>query len=278
MSGKGRRLDILLEEDGFFPSRQIARTAIMDGAVLVNGQKITKPGTHIKEGAKIELTNQAQKPRYVSRGGQKLEKALSEFKIDPTGAICLDVGASTGGFTDCLLQHGAAFVYAVDVGYGQLAWSLRTDARVKVFERWNARTLEPEKLIEGTDKGLPSIAVIDVSFISIAKILPALITCLAEESRLIALVKPQFEAGRDQIGKGGVVRSPDVHATVICQIIKTAQDLQLTSTALTFSPIKGPEGNIEFLLLMEPGKSNGLSEDEVRSIVTSSHAELSAGK
>ena len=282
MSVKGKRLDLLLEEGGYFPSRQTARTAIMDGAVLVNGVKVTKPGQHIKDGAKIEITAQGQKPRYVSRGGFKLEKALQCFEIDVNGRICLDVGASTGGFTDCLLQHGAAFVFAVDVGYGQLAWSLRSDPRVRVFERWNARTLDAQKLLDGTDKDLPSIAVIDVSFISIEKILPALSTCLnaGSATQLIALVKPQFEAGKDEVGKGGVVRSAEIHKKVVLNVMNAATNLGFQCVGLNFSPIKGPEGNIEFLLhLRRPAASEqspcaSLSEADVDTTVNAAHQGL----
>ncbi len=258
MSVKGKRLDVLLEDGGYFPSRQTARTAIMDGAVLVNGVKVTKPGQHIKDGSKIEITSQALKPRYVSRGGFKLEKALQCFQVDVKDRICLDVGASTGGFTDCLLQHGASYVFAVDVGYGQLAWSLRSDPRVKVFERWNARSLDPDKLLAGTDQGLPSLAVIDVSFISVEKILPALINCLdsSEDTLIIALVKPQFEAGKAEVGKGGVVRSPETHTKVLRKVIEAASQSQLQAVALSYSPIKGPEGNIEFLLAMRKAKES----------------------
>lgn len=275
MSVKGKRLDVLLEESGYFPSRQTARTAIMDGAVLVNGIKVTKPGQHIKDGAKIEITTQGQKPRYVSRGGFKLEKALQCFQIDVNGRTCLDVGASTGGFTDCLLQHGAKFVFAVDVGYGQIAWTLRTDPRVKVFERWNARSLDPDKLTDGGSLPRPSIAVIDVSFISIEKILPALIDCLDEsqESLVVALIKPQFEAGKGEVGKGGVVKSADTHKKVILKVISAASTAGFQCIALNYSPLKGPEGNIEFLLEMKRvvdgnfDPNNNISEASVGELV-----------
>lgn len=280
MSVKGKRLDVLLEDGGYFPSRQTARTAIMDGAVLVNGVKVTKPGQHIKDGSKIEITSQALKPRYVSRGGFKLEKALQCFQVDVKDRICLDVGASTGGFTDCLLQHGASFVFAVDVGYGQLAWSLRSDPRVKVFERWNARSLDPDKLLAGTDQGLPSLAVIDVSFISVEKILPALITCLdsSEDTLIIALVKPQFEAGKGEVGKGGVVRSQETHRKVLRKVIEAASQSQLRAVALSYSPIKGPEGNIEFLLAMRKAKESiqalESTEQLIQTIVEEAHHSL----
>ncbi|MBX9571307.1 MAG: TlyA family RNA methyltransferase [Candidatus Obscuribacterales bacterium] len=282
MSVKGKRLDVLLEEGGYFPSRQTARTAIMDGAILVNGVKVTKPGQHIKDGAKIEITSQAQKPRYVSRGGFKLEKALQHFSVDVKDKVCLDVGASTGGFTDCLLQHGATFVFAVDVGYGQLAWSLRTDDRVKVFERWNARTLAPEKLLADTQFALPTIAVIDVSFISLEKILPAVIGCLnkSTEAQVIALVKPQFEAGKAEVGKGGVVKEASTHKLVLLRVIEAATKIGLSCVGLSYSPIKGPEGNIEFLLDMripaqgDKAEYQCLSDDLVDSLVEEAHQQL----
>ncbi len=270
MSTKGKRLDLLLEEQGFCPSRQVARTAIMNGAVLVNGQKITKAGTLIKEGAKIELTSSFQNPKYVSRGGLKLEKALKEFKIDCNNRICMDIGASTGGFCDCLLKAGAAFVFAIDVGYGQLAWSLRTDSRVKVMERTNARNLSPEILLSDQNSELPSLAVIDVSFISLAKILPAVKRCLAAKaSEIVALVKPQFEAGPEQVGKKGVVRSKEVHKQVISQVIADAEKLGLFASRLSFSPLKGPEGNIEFLLLLNECSANEfrVNQNEIDKIV-----------
>ena len=289
MSGKGKRLDVLLEEGAYFPSRQSARTAIMNGAVLVNGVKVTKPGTHIKEGAKIELTKLAKTSRYVSRGGFKLEKALQEFSLSTEGRVCLDVGASTGGFTDCLLQHGASFVYAVDVGHGQMVWSLRTDPRVKVFERWNARSLSLDKLLqndnnrqnaelpEGSDvpELIPTLAVIDVSFISISKILSSVIECLpSNDAQIVALVKPQFEAGREQVGKGGVVRAAEAHVSVIANVISAAGSLELKSTALTFSPLKGPEGNIEFLLLIEKIEKQSLTKAEIEVLVSAAHQSL----
>lgn len=245
------RLDLLLEELGFFSSRQVAKTAIMDGGVLVNGLKITKPGTLIKDGAKIQITNNWLSQKYVSRGGLKLEKALCDFNVDVKGKVCLDVGASTGGFTDCLLQSQAQFVYAVDVGYGQIAWSLRTDPRVKVIERTNARFLNPVILRDGEDfYRVPSLAVVDVSFISLSKVLPALKECLADDSsEILALVKPQFEAGPEHVGKKGVVRSSSVHSQVINRIVSDAQLAGLFAHDLTFSPLKGPQGNIEFFVL-----------------------------
>lgn len=245
---KKSRLDVLSVEKGLFPTRQAAQTAIMDGAVLVDGQKITKPGINIPDSARIELIAGFNVPKYVSRGGLKLEKALDEFSIDPSGRICIDIGASTGGFTDCLLQRGANKVYAIDVGYGQLDWKLRSDARVSVHERVNARYLTPPEIYGHNDRHA-NLAVADVSFISLIKILGAAISLLEPDSSdLVFLVKPQFEAGRESVGKGGVVRDPSVHVSVIHQIVSAAGGLLLRARNLTYSPITGPAGNIEYLL------------------------------
>jgi 23S rRNA (cytidine1920-2'-O)/16S rRNA (cytidine1409-2'-O)-methyltransferase len=269
MSTTKMRLDLLLEKEGFFSSRQSARTAVMEGFVLVNGIKITKPGTLIKDGARIELTKEALPQKYVSRGGLKLEKALREFGIDVNDRVCLDVGASTGGFSDCLLQSRARFVYAVDVGYGQIAWSLRTDARVKVIERTNARFLDPG-ILQGNDGcyAVPSLAVVDLSFISLLKVLPAIKNCLADGSSLIvALVKPQFEAGPDRVGRGGVVRSADVHAEVLSGTVRGALETGLYARDLTFSPIKGPKGNIEFFLLFAMSEPLRVDAEKIEATV-----------
>ena len=221
----------------------------MEGVVLVNGNKITKAGTLIKDGAKIEFTSDWKIQKYVSRGGQKLEKALQEFGLDVKGRTCLDLGASTGGFTDCLLQFGAAYVYAIDVGYGQLAWSLRSDERVKVIERTNARNIQRQLLYPGQAQ-VADLAVMDVSFISVSKVLPAVIQCLDPPGQIITLVKPQFEAGREHISKGGVVRSKEVHKQVLERVIADARALDLQPQSLTYSPLRGPQGNLEFLLLL----------------------------
>ncbi len=268
MTPKGKRLDLLLEELGYCASRQIAQAAIMSGVVLVNGQKVTKSGTLIKEGAKIEFTSAWKVQKYVSRGGFKLEKALQEFKIDAKDRICLDIGASTGGFTDCLLQSGAKFVYSIDVGYGQIAWSLRTDERVKVIERTNARKISTAQLYAEVDQSdYADLAVIDVSFISLSKVLPAVKVCLKEASgEIVALVKPQFEAGPENVGKGGVVRSKDVHLQVLKTTISDLASCGIYARAVTFSPIKGPQGNIEFLLHLNFFE-NSLSEDLLCSTV-----------
>lgn len=272
MSKEKKRLDLLLEELGLFQSRQVARTAIMDGGVLVDGEKITKPGTLIKEGAAIQLTRSWQPQKYVSRGGLKLEKALLDFKLDISEKICLDVGASTGGFTDCLLQAGAARVYAVDVGYGQIAWSLRSDPRVKVLERINARNLRIENLQESDpDFKMPQIAVMDLSFISLAKVLPAVKDCLAERFQIVALVKPQFEAGPEKVGKGGVVRAAEVHEEVIAAVIAQCKRISLHAQDLSFSPLKGPQGNIEFLLLLSEQDPGLIDQSKIHQIVESAH-------
>jgi len=275
MSTKGKRLDLLLEERGFFASRQIAKTAIMDGGVIVNGAKVTKPGSITKDDAKIEITNNWLPQKYVSRGGLKLEKALNAFALDVSGKICVDVGASTGGFTDCLLQANASFVYAVDVGYGQIAWSLRTDKRVKVIERVNARSLTVQLLRDSVEEYLQAeLAVIDVSFISLSKVLPAVKQCLSNNGQIIALVKPQFEAGPENIGKNGVVRSPEIHALVLERIVAAAEELGIFSENLTFSPLKGPQGNIEFLLLLKMSASSNVDQKKIAEIVAEAHTTL----
>lgn len=235
-----QRLDRQLVENGLFPSRERAQSAIMAGHVWVDGKQIDKAGYQISPVQQIEVRG-ADLP-YVSRGGLKLARALAEFMIDLNGRICMDVGASTGGFTDCMLKNGAIKVFAVDVGYGQLNWTLRTDPRVVVMERINARYLKPEQFDTVVD-----FASIDVSFISLSKILPAVLPLLAQDAELVTLIKPQFEAGRDRVGKKGVVRSAEVHVEVLQETINMAQSLELSCLGLTYSPIKGPEGNIEFL-------------------------------
>jgi len=244
------RLDVALVEQGIFDTRQEAQTAIMDGAVLVNNEKVTKAGTSVSESDKIELRPGFAKQKYVSRGGLKLEKAVEQFKINAKDRICLDVGASTGGFTDCLLQNGAAKVYAIDVGYGQLDWKLRTDPRVVILERVNARHLTEEELYKGVSERA-DLAVIDCSFISLEKILPAVVNLLDSRScEIICLIKPQFEAGREHVKKG-VVRDRDVHAEVLNNTANFAPTLGLKVRACTFSPLKGPKGNIEYLMLLD---------------------------
>lgn len=261
------RLDQILIERGLFASREVARTAIMDGGILVNGEKVTKPGAAIKESAVIEVLERFQKPPYVSRGGLKLAKALEKFQVDVKGLIAIDVGASTGGFTDCLLKHGAAFVYAVDVGYGQIDWSLRTDERVKVVERCNIRYLKPETLdLKAT--GEPTLAVMDVSFISVTKTVPNTIKLMQEgRGQLIILIKPQFEAGRGKVAKGGVVKDKRTHIELLESCLSQLAALDLTIAAITYSPIKGPSGNIEYLLHLLKGEESTSADIDIPALV-----------
>lgn len=241
MTTSKERLDILLLEQGYFESREKAKAAIMAGLVLVGSEKVDKAGTKVPRDAAITVKGAAHP--YVSRGGLKLEKAIRRFGLDLTGAVVLDIGASTGGFTDCALQHGAAFVYALDVGYNQLDWSLRQDERVRVMERTNFRHVEPGSL----DGPTPDWATIDVSFISLKLILPNLVPLLAPGGGVVALIKPQFEAGREQVGKSGVVRDPAVHEAVVREVLAFAAGCGFELQDLTYSPITGGEGNIEFL-------------------------------
>lgn len=232
------RLDVLITKRGLVESRAKAQALIMAGKVLVNGEPVIKAGTQIDETVELELV---QELPYVSRGGQKLAAGLGAFALEPTGLVCADVGASTGGFTDVLLQRGAVRVYAIDVGYGQLAWKLRQDPRVTVMERTNARYLEllPEPV---------QLITVDASFISLQKLLPVFIRWFAGEGRLITLVKPQFEAGKQQVGRGGVVRDPNVHRQVLTSTINYAREIGLTLANGVISPITGPAGNHEYLL------------------------------
>ncbi len=244
---KGERLDLLVVQKGLLPSRESARTAIMDGAVLVNGQKATKPGMPVSPDANVELIASFATKKFASRGGLKLERALKDFQIIVKDRVCLDIGASTGGFTDCLLKAEAKLVYAIDVGYGQLEWQLRQDSRVRVFERVNARYLTPEKLY-GEGEAWSTLAVIDVSFISLAKILPACLQSMDHDrAEIICLIKPQFEVGRAKVGKGGVVQSQVSHVEAIQSVVAAAGNLGLFPQALSNSPLQGPAGNIEFL-------------------------------
>lgn len=260
------RLDQLVYEHGFTDSRERAKTTIMSGLVFVNGQRIDKPGTAVDPDAKIEVHGEAIP--FVSRGGFKLDKALSVFPVDPAGKICIDCGASTGGFTDVLLQHGAAKVYAVDVGYGQLAWKLRTDERVVNLERCNLRYIGAEQIPELLD-----LAVMDVSFISIRLVLPAVKRLLKPDADLICLIKPQFEAGREEVGKKGVVRDEKVHEHVIREILSFAPSIGLSVAGLDYSPIKGPEGNIEYICHLING-DNPAADIDVASVVAASHDAL----
>lgn len=261
-----KRLDVLLVEQGMIESRQKAQATIMSGMVYVNGQKVDKAGTPTDENASIEVRGKALK--YVSRGGLKLEKAMATFPITLTDRVAADIGASTGGFTDCMLQNGARKVYAVDVGYGQLAWSLRNDERVVCLERTNARYLTTEQIPEPLD-----FASIDVSFISLKLILPALRPLMAENGRIACLVKPQFEAGREKVGKKGVVRDPAVHLEVLEHFLEHAAAADFHVAGLTYSPIRGPEGNIEYLgyLTVQPAPE---WEMDLKGLVAASHEEL----
>lgn len=243
------RLDVLIHRLGLTESREKASSQVMSGIVYVNGIKVDKPGTKFTADSNIEIRGNALP--YVSRGGLKIEKALREFGISLDNKIALDIGASTGGFTDCMLQNGAAKVYAIDVGYGQLAWKLRTDSRVMCMERTNIRYVTPEDIGETAD-----FASIDVSFISLIKVIPTVIQLLDKDGDIVCLVKPQFEAGRDKVGKKGVVRDKDVHIQVLEKIITFCSDeIGLCILGLSYSPIKGPEGNIEYLLYLSKSKN-----------------------
>lgn len=243
---KKQRLDQLVFDLGLTESRERAKTTIMSGIVYVNGQKVDKPGTQVDPEANIEVRGSALP--YVSRGGFKLEKALQVFPVSPKGKVCIDCGASTGGFTDVLLQNGASRVYAVDVGYGQLAWSLRNDDRVINLERTNVRYITNEQITEPLD-----MAVMDVSFISIKLVIPAVSELLKDGADYICLIKPQFEAGREEVGKKGVVRDPAVHLSVIRSFLEFVDTTDFTMMGLDYSPIKGPEGNIEYLAWLKKG-------------------------
>ena len=265
MSNK-TRLDVLLVERGLQESRQKAQATIMSGLVFVKGQRVDKPGTAVPNDAEIEVRGNALK--YVSRGGLKLEKAMASFPIDLHDAVCGDIGASTGGFTDCMLQNGARKVYAVDVGYGQLAWSLRSDERVVCMERTNARYLTHEQIPEELD-----FASVDVSFISLKLILPPLCGLLRQGGHVACLVKPQFEAGKEKVGKKGVVRDPAVHQEVLEHFLDYAKESGFTVLGLTYSPIRGPEGNIEYLGYLEKGDWQERTFD-LKALVAESHETL----
>ncbi|MCI8803236.1 MAG: TlyA family RNA methyltransferase [Oscillibacter sp.] len=259
------RLDVLLVERGLEETRQRAQAVIMSGQVFVEGRRADKPGQSVAADASVEVRGGLA---YVSRGGLKLEKAMKAFPITLEGAACGDIGASTGGFTDCMLQNGARKVYAVDVGYGQLAWKLRSDPRVVCLERTNARYLSREQVPEALD-----FASVDVSFISLRLILPPLAALLREGGQIVSLVKPQFEAGREKVGKKGVVRDPAVHLEVLERYLDHAREAGLTVRGLTWSPIRGPEGNIEYLGFLEKGPAEQESFD-LRELVDASHQEL----
>ena len=240
------RLDQLVFDLGLAESRERAKTTVMSGLVFVNGQRADKPGMKVSPDVNVEVKGTALP--YVSRGGLKLEKALKVFPIDVNGKVCIDCGASTGGFTDVLLKNGAAKVYSVDVGYGQLAWSLRNDERVVNMERTNIRYISSEQIPEPLD-----ICVMDLSFISVKLVLPAVCALLKNDAQLVCLIKPQFEAGREEVGKKGVVRDKAVHLSVIESVLSFAPTVGMTVMGLDFSPIKGPEGNREYLCYMKKG-------------------------
>lgn len=277
-SANTERLDTIVVERGLFATKESARTAIMEGLVLVDGKPVTKPGHPVKSQAKVELSASYQPPKYVSRGGLKLEKALDEFQIELEQRVCLDIGASTGGFTDCMLKHGARFVYAIDVGYGQLDWNLRKDERVKVLERVNARNLTPAIVYgEGDASEMADFASMDVSFISAFKVLPSVLQTMAQKNtELVILVKPQFEAGRQFVGHGGVVRDPAVHLDVLETARQKCADLGLFDQSVSYSPIKGPKGNIEFLLHLT--RESPLTTTDLNALVQRAHRELAAQK
>lgn len=260
------RLDVLLVQRNLIESREKAKAVIMSGDVYVAGQRVDKAGTMVSLEAEIEVRGNVCP--YVSRGGLKLEKALRDFGVDPTGYVCSDSGASTGGFTDCLLQQGAKKVFAIDVGYGQLAWSIRTDPRVVCMERTNIRYVKPEDLGEPLD-----LSVVDVSFISLGIVLPAIKELLKPDGQVLCLIKPQFEAGKEKVGKKGVVRDPAVHQEVLENFVALAKRLEFTIRDITFSPVKGPEGNIEFLghLCRTPGEDR---YPDLNELVRTAHESL----
>ena len=269
------RLDVLLVKKGLAPSREKAKAVIMAGSVYVDGQKEDKAGSVFdEESAQIEVRGHALP--YVSRGGLKLEKALKVFPITLTGKICMDIGASTGGFTDCMLQNGAAKVYSVDVGYGQLDWKLRQDDRVVCMEKTNFRYMTPEDIPDVLD-----FASVDVSFISLDKILTPAYALLREQGEMVALIKPQFEAGREKVGKKGVVRDPKVHEEVISRIVRHADEVSFEVLDLSYSPIRGPEGNIEYLIHLKKNPERTVYPDilevfekKIKEIVEEAHQEL----
>lgn len=269
MSGKKERLDVLLVEKGIFTSRERAKTSIMAGKIFVDGQRVDKAGEKVNIDADIIF--KGQEIPYVSRGGLKLEKAIKEFGVNLKDKVCMDIGASTGGFTDCMLQNDAKKVFSIDVGYGQFAWKLRTDHRVVCMERTNIRYVTPETLGELTD-----FASIDVSFISLKKIMPATLNLLNENGEVVALIKPQFEAGKEKVGKKGVVRDIKVHKEVVLDIVEFLISQNLNILSVSYSPIKGPEGNIEYLVYFtkDINKESTFTLDDIEKVVNESHNSL----
>ena len=265
---KKQRVDVALFERGLAESREKARTLIMAGVVYIAEEKVLKPSELVAPDAPLTVRGAAHP--YVSRGGLKLEKALRVFHYDPTGVVAMDLGASTGGFTDVLLKNGASHVYSIDVGFGQLDWRIRNDERVTVMERTNARALTEDMFPER-----PSLAVMDVSFISIRLILPCACRILGEEGRFLTLIKPQFEAGRERVGKKGVVSDPQTHFDVVKSIVDFVPTLGWRAQALDYSPIRGPEGNIEFLADLVPearAQAESPTDDAIRDLVARAHA------
>lgn len=269
MADKKERLDVLLVDKGIIESRERAKACIMAGKVYVDGQKVDKAGEKVSITASIDY--RGEKLPYVSRGGLKLEKAMKSFDIVLEDKVCMDIGASTGGFTDCMLQNGASKVFSVDVGYGQFAWKLRTDERVVCMERTNIRYVTLEDIGEALD-----FASIDVSFISLKKIMPATIGLLKDQGEVVALIKPQFEAGREKVGKKGVVRDIEVHKEVIYGIIDNLEGNGLNVLGLSYSPIKGPEGNREYLVYFSKDKEkvSSFKREDVEIIAEASHKEI----
>lgn len=269
MADKKERLDILLVDRGIITSRERAKTSIMAGKVFVDGRRVDKAGEKVPVTANIEY--KGEKLPYVSRGGLKLEKAMKNFPITLEGKVCMDIGASTGGFTDCMLQNGASKVFSIDVGYGQFAWKLRTDERVVCMERTNIRYVKPEDLGELVD-----FASIDVSFISLKKIMPATIELLKDKGEVVALIKPQFEAGKEKVGKKGVVRDIEVHKEVVFGIIDYLIEHNLNVLGVSYSPIKGPEGNIEYLAYFtkDMERESTFVREDVDKVVEASHTEI----
>ncbi|BBK76416.1 MULTISPECIES: TlyA family RNA methyltransferase [Clostridium] len=270
MAEKKERLDILLVEKGIITSREKAKACIMEGRVYVNGQKVDKAGEKVGVDSDIEYRGDTLK--YVSRGGLKLEKAMATWDLTLDDKVCMDIGASTGGFTDCMLQNGAAKVFAVDVGYGQFAWKLRTDERVVCMERTNIRYVTPEDI----NNDLLDFASIDVSFISLKKIMPATLGLLKDDGEVVALIKPQFEAGREKVGKKGVVREISTHKEVVHGIIDFLLEQDLNVLGVGYSPIKGPEGNREYLVYFSKNKDKESSfvKEDIDAVVEASHVEI----
>lgn len=269
MSDRKERIDVILVSKGVFSSRERARASIMAGKIFVDGQRVDKCGEKVKENSNIEFKGE-QLP-FVSRGGLKLDKAIKSFSINLNDEVCLDIGASTGGFTDCMLQNGAKKVFSIDVGYGQFAWKLRIDPRVVCMERTNIRYVTIEDIGEYGD-----FASIDVSFISLKKVIPAVLSLLSEKGKIIALIKPQFEAGREKVGKKGVVREKSTHVEVVNNILDFLMKSNLKVIRFDYSPIKGPEGNIEYLIYFTKEESyfQTIKHEDIINIVNLAHHEL----